>query len=124
MPWVWQYSAGFQFEVAKGTLIEATFAGSQTRALQVGRNINVLSADQLALGTAYLNTGVANPFYGVVPASTPRGGVTSVQRRVMMLPYPQFGNINVSAISFGASWYNSMQLKFERRFRKGFSRKG
>ena len=38
-----------------------------------------------------------------------------------MLPYPQFGNIPMSMMSRGASWYNSLQLKLEKRFRQGFS---
>ena len=84
IPFVWQYSAGFQYEVAPGTVIEATYSGSQTHALAVSRNINALSADQLALGTFYLNQGVPNPFYGVLPASTPRGTSSTVQRRVLL----------------------------------------
>jgi hypothetical protein len=121
IPYVWQYSAGFQYEITPGTLIEATYSGSQTRALQVSKNINALTADQLAQGTLYLNAGSPNPFYGVLPASTPRGSVTSVQRRVLMLPYPQFGNITMNTISVGSSWYNALQLKLERRFRHGLS---
>lgn len=121
IPWVWQYSAGFQYEIMRGVLIEATYAGSQTRALQTSRNINYLTEEQLALGTIYLNTGFRNPFYGVLPPSTARGSVTSVQRRVLMLPYPQFGNITMNMISRGANWYNSLQLKLEKRFRHGFS---
>jgi len=89
--------------------------------LQIGKNINVLTADQLALGTLYLNASMPNPFYGVLPASTPRGSVSTVQRRVLLLPYPQFVNINMNAMSRGASWYNSLQLRVEKRFRDGFS---
>ena len=37
-----------------------------------------------------------------------------------MLPYPQFVNINMNAMSRGSSWYNSLQLKLEKRFRNGF----
>ncbi len=121
IPYVWQYSAGFQYEMFRGTLIEATFSGSQTHALPAGKNINVLSTDQLALGTAYLNTGFANPFYGVLPPASARGSVTTVQRRVLMLPYPQFGNITMNSISAGKTWYNGMTVKIERRYRKGFS---
>ena len=121
VPWVWQYSAGFQYEMFRGVLIEATYAGSQTRALQVRRNINALTAGQLALGTMYLNQGFPNPFRGVLPASTARGSVVSVQRRVLMLPYPQFSSITMDMISRGSSWYNSLQLKLEKRFRDGFS---
>jgi hypothetical protein len=120
LPWVWQYSFGVQYEIMKSTLIEITYGGSQSRGLAVSKNINVNSVDQLALGTVYLNTGFANPFYGVLPASSARGSVTSVQRRVLMLPYPQFGSITAQYMSQGASWYNSLQLKFERRMRKGF----
>jgi hypothetical protein len=81
----------------------------------------VLSADQLALGTFYLNQGVTNPFYGVLPPSTPRGTSSTVQRRVMLLPYPQFGNITMNSMSYGRSWYNSVQLRLERRFNNAFS---
>jgi hypothetical protein len=120
IPWVWQYSAGFQFECMNGVLLEATYSGSQSRALQVNKNINTLSAEQLAMGTLYLNQSNPNPFVGVLPASTPRGSVNTVQRRVLMLPYPHFVNINMNAMSKGSSWYNSLQLKLEKRFRDGF----
>ena len=119
VPWVWQYSAGLQYEVVRGTLLEATYSGSQTRALLVGKNINVITAEQLALGTLFLNTGFPNPFAGVLPASSARGSVTNVQRRVLMLPYPQFGNITRDGMSIGKSWYNALQLKMERRLRGG-----
>ena len=121
IPFVWQYSFGFQYEVAPGMLVEATYSGSQTHAMAVSRGINVLTNDQLAMGTAYLNTGFPNPFYGVLPPATARGGVTSVQRRVLMLPYPQFNGITENNISIGRNWYHSAQLKFELRFRRGFS---
>lgn len=121
IPYVWQYSTGIQVEAIQGILIDATYSGSQTRSLPVSKNINVLSAQQLALGTAYLNTGQTNPFFGVLPASTPRGTSSSVQRRVLLLPYPQFGNITESNISYGSQWYNALQLKLEKRFKHGFS---
>ena len=121
IPYVWQYSAGFQFEFFRGTLIEATYSGSQSRALQLGKNINVVSKEQLELGSYYLNTGFPNPFYNVLPPTTPRGTSANVQRRVLMLPYPQFSNINQNGMSQGSSWYNSLQLKLEKRWRRGFS---
>jgi hypothetical protein len=121
VPWAWQYSIGFQYELTRGLLLEATYAGSRSSALQIGKNINVLTPDQLALGTTYLNASMPNPFYGVLPATTPRGSVANVQRRVLLLPYPQFVNINMNAMSHGVSWYNSLQLKLEKRFRDGFS---
>jgi hypothetical protein len=121
VPYVWQYSSGVQVEILRGVLIDATYSGSQTRSLPVSKNINALTAQQLAMGTAYLNTGFPNPFYNVLPASTPRGTSTSVQRRVLMLPYPQFGTITMNNISYGSQWYNALQLKLDKRFKNGFS---
>jgi len=54
MPYIWQYTGGFQFELRPGMLIEATYAGSQTEQLQVSNNLNVLTTDQLSLGTAVI----------------------------------------------------------------------
>jgi hypothetical protein len=121
VPYVWQYSSGIQVELIRGILVDATYSGSQTRSLPVSKNINALTVEQLALGTQYLNAGFPNPFYGVLPASTPRGTSTSVQRRVLLLPYPQFGTITESDISYGSQWYNSVQLKLEKRFKHGVS---
>jgi hypothetical protein len=121
IPYVWQYSTGIQVEILNGILIDATYSGSQTRSLPVSKNINTLTADQLALGTSYLNAGLPNPFYNVLPASTPRGTSSSVQRRVLLLPWPQFGSISENNISYGSAWYNSVQLKLEKRFKHGIS---
>ena len=32
LPYVWQYSSGFQLQILRGTVLEATYSGSQTRA--------------------------------------------------------------------------------------------
>ena len=80
VPYVWQYSAGFEYELRPGLLAEVTYVGSQTRELQVSKSINFLTPEQLALGTAALNQVVANPFYGVLPITTSRGGQPTIQR--------------------------------------------
>jgi hypothetical protein len=121
IPYVWQYSAGFQYEIARGTLVEVGYAGSQTFQIQASKNLNFLTREQLALGTVYLNTSMTNPFYGVLPAATSRGQQRTIQRRNLILPYPQYTNVNISNMSGGESWYHSFQFKFERRFRQGFS---
>ena len=67
----------------------------------------------------YLNQSTPNPFYGVLPASTPRGTSANVQRRVLLYPYPQFNSIAENNMSVGSAWYNSLQLRIERRFKDG-----
>ena len=45
------------------------------------------------------------------------GNYTNLQAA---LPYPAFGGINLYE-NFGRDWYNSLQLKLEKRYAKGFS---
>jgi hypothetical protein len=54
---------------------------------------------------------------GQIDMNAPRPGAGAVNPR---RPFPTFGAINLFA-GFGHSSYHSLQLKLERRFRKGFS---
>jgi len=119
IPSVWQFSAGFQYEVIPGLLVEASYVGSRTNQIQAYNSINALTPAQLALGSAYLNQGVANPFYGVLPASTVRGSAATVQRRNLLLPYPQFYTVMEYNLSTGQSWYHALQVRVEQRLRGG-----
>jgi hypothetical protein len=120
-PFVWQFSAGLQCELRPGLLLEASYVGSRTRQLGVGVSHKYLTLDQLALGSAYLNTLVPNPFNGYLPSSTSLGTQATVSRRTLMTPFPQFTGVSTSSNSIGASWYNSAQFKVEQRFKHGLS---
>jgi hypothetical protein len=69
VPFVHQYSAGFQHELKWRVLLDASYVGSRTRSLQTGKGINEISDQQLGLGTTELNRAVSNPFQGLLPAS-------------------------------------------------------
>jgi hypothetical protein len=121
IPAVWQFSAGFQYEVKAGLLAELSYVGSRTSRVQVNQSINYLSREQLAQGTAYLSQSVSNPFYGLLPANTSLGAQSTTQRRSLMTPYPQFSGVTANYRSLGESWYNSLQVKLERRLHNGLS---
>ena len=121
VPYVWQFSGGLQYEVRRGLLLEASYVGSRTSDLQVSKNINALSATQLALGTAYLSTAVPNPFYGILPTNVAQGASPTIQRRNLLTPFPQFTTITEGAQSLGRSWYNSLQVRAEKRLSYGLS---
>jgi len=121
IPNVWQYSAGFQYEPRSSLLLEASYVGSQTKQIQVGKAQNFLTKEQLALGTPYLSTVVPNPFFGVLPANTSRGAQRTIQRRSLLTQFPHFTGVTMNNQSLGESCYNSLQLKVERRFRDGLS---
>jgi hypothetical protein len=121
IPYVWQFSAGFQYELRPGLLLDAAYVGSRTREQQVTRTLNALTLEQLALGTPYLNQSQANPFYGVLPANTTRGAQATIQRRALLMPFPQYSNVTMQNVSLGASWYNSLQVRAEKRMKHGLS---
>jgi len=120
-PNMWQYSAGFQYELVPGLLIEATYVGSQTRQLPVSKGMSFLTVDQLALGTPYLSQSVPNPFYGILDPSTSRGAQATIQRRALLTQYPQYTAVTMNNQSLGKSWYNAFELRVERRFKSGVS---
>jgi len=121
IPYVWQYSAGLQFEVRPGFLVETSYVGSQTAKLQVSKAQSFLTPAQLALGTPYLSTVVSNPFYGVLPVNSALGVQPTVQRRSLITQYPQFTSVTMNNQSLGRSWYNALQVKIEQRMKYGFS---
>jgi len=119
IPYVWQYSAGFQYEIPRGVVLEASYSASQSRRLQVSdHNVNVLTLDQLSLGQAVLTRNIDNPFFDYVPAGNPLK-VAKIQAQRLLTPYPQFGGITDRYTSEGQGWYNSLQVRAEKRFSHG-----
>jgi len=121
IPYVWQFSGGFQYEIRPGLLVDAAYVGSRTRSLQVSKDISFLTTDQLAMGTPYLSQAVANPFYGILLANTARGAQATIQRRSLITQFPQFSAVTMGTQSLGESWYNSFQFKLQKRFSRGLS---
>src|SRR5262249_21832633 len=66
-PYMQTFSADFQYQIARGAIVEAGYTGTLGRRLPYGvtRNINQLDAKYLSLGNA-LNNQVANPFNNVI----------------------------------------------------------
>lgn len=116
-----QWNLDFQHTFPDGILFDLAYAGSHGVHLYGDYNANQLPDQYLSMGSA-LQAQTANPFFGN-PLIQP--GILSgptVARSQLLLPYPQFQGVTLSGSSFyGASGYNSLQLKVERRFANGFS---
>jgi hypothetical protein len=121
VPKIWQYSAGFEYALLPGLLVDASYGGSQTKQLGVSNSLSFLTPSQLAMGTAYLSTVVSNPFYGVLLVTRSRGAQPTIQRRNLIVQYPQYSGFTISNISIGENWYNALQLKLQKRFSHAFS---
>ena len=115
------YSVDLQFEVTKSTIVEVGYSGNGGRKLNYGAtpNANQLPTRYLSLG-ASLNEQVANPFFGVFPTGVLSGA--TVPRHRLLRPYPQFGTVEMSGDTPGAtSNFNALYLKFNKRFSNGLA---
>lgn len=119
---------GIQRELPWKLGLEATYVYSKGYDLPVARQINVLPRSVLnstatfdSTVSTFLTTTVANPFRGIVPASGNSAyNAATIARRNLLLPFPQFGNVNVTEYN-GYSTYNALQLQVVKRFDRGLS---
>jgi hypothetical protein len=117
IPYVHQWSIGFQHELPWRILVDASYVGSRSRNLQTGKGINEISAADMAQGSAYLLAQVTNPFQGLLPGTAFNGA--TVPRQQLLRPFPQFTGITQSRHTIGQSWYDSLQLRVEKRLSHG-----
>ncbi len=125
LPHIHQYNVTISREIAHDLMVEASYVGSRTRGLatltltNAGKNINAISAENMAKGAAYLQTQVPNPFAGLLPDTT-RNGAT-IQRQELLRPYPEFGDITENSLGIGKAWYNSLQIIVQKRVSRGLT---
>ncbi len=142
IPRAHQYSFGIEQQLPYDVKVDMSYVGSRTVDIntndnQAGsaRNLNVLSNAQIAqvrtaaaaastpaktvTPSAYLGQSVTNPFAGLLPGSSLNG--STVQRQQLLLPYPQFLNVNYGQESVGKIWYDSAQISVEKRYSHGLT---
>ena len=129
IPYVNQFSLGFQYEALKGIRVEATYVGSRTKDLQTSRSFNAYDlgfrqkCDLMDGGIpTYCDQLLPNPFYGLQAfAGTSYFSSLTVSRSTLAVPYPAFGGLTELTRNDGATWYNSLQMTVETRRRAGLN---
>lgn len=113
-----QWTLNIQRQVADDLLVEIAYSGSRGLRLWRDLELNPLDAEYLARGSA-LSAQVPNPFRGQItsgPLSAP-----TIEAFRLLLPYPQYLNINQFRTPVGDSIYHAMMVKVDKRFSAGFS---
>lgn len=134
-----RFVIGIQRELPHKIGIEATYIFSRGVNLAVNRELNAIPrqylndftgvtdpATILAAITAvntFLNANVSNPLRGLIPDTTSAFNANTIQRRRLLTPYPQFGNIAVTDYN-GKSTYQAFELQIVKRFTQGLSLNG
>jgi hypothetical protein len=132
IPRVHQFSLGVQRELPFRSVLEVSYVGSRSQQMNVSANLDVVTMAQFLQygGNASPNLAdscsatsstckYANPFYGLLPAGP--GLATSTTRQQLLLPYPQFTGVTENNIPMGKSWYNSLQVRFDKRLTHGLN---
>ncbi len=129
VPYVHQFSFGFQYQLPWEAKIELSYVGNRTRKLQTNRAFNEpdlamrQKCNPLEGGSpAFCNEGLTNPFKGLDPFQlTSRHISDTVSRWDLARPYPHFGGITEVGRNDGGINYDSMQVTFEKRARSGMN---
>jgi hypothetical protein len=106
------------------SVLEVSYVGSRSQELDVSNNINAVTMAQLlqyggSANSPNLSNSVTNPFAGLLPSTSINGATTTLQQ--LLLPHPQFGSITEQNIPVGKSWYNSLQMRFDKRLTHGLN---
>ena len=123
-PRVQQYSIDLQRELPGGMSISASYVGSRGDNLSLGGsvdaavNINQLDPKYLALGSAALTQAVPNPFVGQITTG-PLSGAT-VPRWRLLVPYPQYQQVQDRQLTEGLSRYNAAVFEWSKRVTHGW----
>jgi hypothetical protein len=118
LPYTLHWNLDLQQSLPGGILVDAAYTGSRGVHQNQLREFNALAPQNLALGTA-LQTLVANPFYPNIP--TGALSQATVQRRQLLLPYPQFTSVQLQNDGWGNSVYHALAVKVEKRTRNGLT---
>ncbi len=117
-PYTMQWNFDIQRSLASDLLIDVAYAGSRGLRLARVYDYNALPTPLLSLGTG-LQQLVDNPFQGKINVGAlaqPR-----VQRRQLLLPFPQFTGVTILNAGVASSIYHSLQMKLEKRLSGGQS---
>ncbi len=115
-----QWNVALQRELTHNMVVEVAYAGSKITHVGIpDTNINQLTAEQLRLGSALLQT-VPNPFFGQIPRSSSLGDPT-ITRAQLLRPFPRFTTVSLYRNNVGNTNYNSLQAKLEQRLARGLA---
>lgn len=125
-PYVQQWNLDIQRQLPGNSLIDIAYAGSKGTHLPAhSQDLDQMPLQDLPGGSAGLQlsdltTSIANPFLGIVKSGG-TGQNAQIPNGKLLLPYPQFDDVQMEEPDNRDSIYHSLQAKFQKRFSAGAS---
>src|SRR4029077_4999704 len=118
--YVQQWSVSLQRELTTNTTVEIAYVGSNITHVGIpDSNLNQLSVDQLALGSALLQR-VPNPYFGIIPRSSSLGDPT-IPVGQPPKPYPAYTTVSLYRNNVGTTRYHGFELSLRQRLARGLT---
>jgi hypothetical protein len=122
--YVMQWNFGVERQLGSGAMFGVSYVASRGVHLYggysfsgiVGTSLNQLPNQYLSLGSQLLQQ-VKNPFYGMVQTGVL--STATIPYGQLLTPYPQYAGVYSANIAGYDSNYQSLQVKFQRRFGAG-----
>ena len=122
IPRTFQYSIGVDAQLFWGITLDVSYIGSKTVKEPLAINLNAQSEEIYAAARAnptFYQAPLNNPFLGIAPNNVGLGVSPTVSRFSLYSPWPQLGGITNNTQPWGRTWYNGLQVKFEKRMLPG-----
>jgi carboxypeptidase family protein len=129
VPYVNQFSLGFQYELPFRSALEVSYVGNRSYKLENLYDYNEPNlafrkqCDPLEGGKpSFCDALVPNPFFNLQPfAGTSLGTSPTISRFNLNRPFPEFGSFQQRGRNDGKVWYNSMQVAYQIRGAAGMN---
>ena len=125
-PRVQQFSVDLQRQLPGNMAFVASYVGARSDHLglggsvDIGVNINQLDPKYLALGSAALDQQLPNPFLGNPNVPQSLSTPATLPRSRLLLPFPQYRQINARQVTEGISRYNAGVFELTKRVSRGW----
>jgi hypothetical protein len=136
-PYAVRWQLSIQRQLPFNMVFEAAYIGSHGVHLLIDRQLDYIPRQYLSTSLVrddanitQLNTTVSNPFRGLVPTGT-LATASTIQLRQLLTPFPQYivpgtpqsnsNGIVVQKTNSGSSYYQSLNLRLQKRFTNGLT---
>ena len=118
--YVQQWNLSVQRELTTNTTLEVAYVGSNITHVGIpDSNLNQLTSDQLARGSALLQR-VPNPYFGIIPRSSSLGDPT-IPVAQLLKRYPAYTTVSLYRNNVGTTRYHGLEIGVRQRLSHGVS---